>query len=171
MAKKCTLSNCEYPVFGTDKNTGDGYCKYHQWYRTDLGKKKSKKSTAHRNRQLSRNKHGFNPFKWGFNTELSMMLHIWKTRKLKSEVSGKSLYATTYSFCYFAHILCKNHYPLFRYNPDNIMLLTEREHYLVDKGTEEQRAQYEKENPGADFSIFFNKQKELLKQYDSIIKN
>ena len=35
----CGADNCEQPVFGTDKNTSIGYCKGHQYKRTDLDKR------------------------------------------------------------------------------------------------------------------------------------
>src|SRR3990167_10740419 len=33
--RSCESNNCCYPVWGTDKKTGKGYCKYHQVLRTD----------------------------------------------------------------------------------------------------------------------------------------
>lgn len=35
----CQHDICCMPVFGTDKSTGKGYCKNHQWCRTDLDKR------------------------------------------------------------------------------------------------------------------------------------
>jgi hypothetical protein len=35
----CQNSGCSYPVFGTDKKTGKGYCKSHQYLRTDTDKR------------------------------------------------------------------------------------------------------------------------------------
>lgn len=32
----CEINKCIYPVFGTDKETGVGYCKSHQYKRTDI---------------------------------------------------------------------------------------------------------------------------------------
>ena len=34
----CEASNCSRPVFGTDKKTRTGYCKLHQYLRTDIDK-------------------------------------------------------------------------------------------------------------------------------------
>lgn len=34
----CEVPNCQHPVFGTDKNTRIGYCKFHQNLRTDISK-------------------------------------------------------------------------------------------------------------------------------------
>ncbi len=171
MARKCSFSECDYPVFGTDKNTGKGYCKSHQWNRTDTSKRISKSSVERRNYKLSRNKYEFNPLKWGFSSEISIFWHLWIIKPHKSEVSGKKLTTCQWMLCYFAHVLSKNKYPLYRYNPDNFMLVTEKEHHLIDQGNAEQRKKYENENPGADFSVFFNKKKLLLKEYNLITKN
>lgn len=35
----CQYDNCPMPVFGTDKNTRKGYCKSHQYLRTDLDRR------------------------------------------------------------------------------------------------------------------------------------
>jgi hypothetical protein len=35
----CEFNKCKYPVFGTDKNTGIGYCRSHQFLRTDIDKR------------------------------------------------------------------------------------------------------------------------------------
>ena len=40
--RTCTVHNCDYPVFGTDKRTGKGLCKGHQFLRTDKAKEKRK---------------------------------------------------------------------------------------------------------------------------------
>lgn len=37
--KICQHKNCTYPVFGTDKITGIGYCKNHQYCRTDIDRR------------------------------------------------------------------------------------------------------------------------------------
>jgi len=34
--RQCEFNGCIWPVFGSDKNTGIGYCKNHQWTRTDI---------------------------------------------------------------------------------------------------------------------------------------
>ena len=34
----CEANNCSRPVFGTDKKTRTGYCKSHQYLRTDIDK-------------------------------------------------------------------------------------------------------------------------------------
>lgn len=37
--RNCSAYKCPYPVFGTDKLTGEGFCKTHQNLRTDLDKR------------------------------------------------------------------------------------------------------------------------------------
>lgn len=42
-----------------------------------------------------------------------------------------------------AHVLPKGKYPELKYDPENIVLLTWKEHQLYDQGTEKEREQYE----------------------------
>ena len=42
--RTCEFPNCDNPVFGTDKRTGRGFCKFHQYMRVDLKKKSLKTS-------------------------------------------------------------------------------------------------------------------------------
>jgi len=163
----CSAQNCNYNVFGTDKNTGKGYCKIHQFLRSDIVRTIKKKSIKERNKCLSKNKYDFDVFQWGFKSELSMFRWIWKNRPHRSEISRRDLMKVNHSLFLnmFAHILPKKQYPLFRYNPNNIMQLAPIEHTLIDKGTEKGRENYKKEYPKTDFSIFYNKKKELLKSY------
>lgn len=37
--RNCGVEGCVQPVFGTDKNTGIGYCKKDQYFRTDLDRR------------------------------------------------------------------------------------------------------------------------------------
>jgi hypothetical protein len=168
MARTCSFDNCNYSVFGTDKKTGKGYCKKHQYCRTDKNKSKKEVSLNRRNEKLKRNKHNFDPFKWGFTSEVSMFNVIWTMRMHKSEISDQIIYMTKFYLSYFAHIINKKDYPLYRYNPNNIMLMLPVEHLLIDHGTEEKREQYVKENPKADFSIFYKKKEKLIEEYNKI---
>jgi hypothetical protein len=43
--------------------------------------------------------------------------------------------------------------------------MTFAEHHLIDNGTKEQREKYTKENPSADFDIFFKTRDRLLIEY------
>lgn len=40
--RKCEIVSCDKPVFGTDRNTKHGYCKFHQYKRTDIIRKISR---------------------------------------------------------------------------------------------------------------------------------
>jgi hypothetical protein len=62
------------------------------------------------------------------------------TRKHVSFVSGIPIEVVDHSNCH--HVLEKGRYPKFRLNFDNIVILTQREHYLIHHGTSEQRLRY-----------------------------
>lgn len=51
----CSVFGCDNPVWGTDKNTGKGYCFFHQWFRTDR-KRKHFKPLPIRHRSVKRMK-------------------------------------------------------------------------------------------------------------------
>lgn len=68
-----------------------------------------------------------------FKSQKEMFFHIWDTRPHRSEVSGIYLGEIPRAH-YFAHILSKGAYPGFKFNPDNIVLLTMEEHTLYDCG-------------------------------------
>ena len=55
MARQCEVENCTQPVFGTDKVTRIGYCKSHQYLRTDL--KKPDPSGKPRDRTINKVSH------------------------------------------------------------------------------------------------------------------
>lgn len=74
---------------------------------------------------------------------------IWNTRERVSFLTGQKLDTVPIFLFYnmFAHVLPKGLYPKFRLNENNIILLTPREHHLLDFGTEDQRSSYaEKHN-------------------------
>jgi len=64
--------------------------------------------------------------------ELPLFKKIWQERGPYSQVSGEFL--GEFSVAYFAHILpkAKNKYPLFKLNPQNIILMTLHEHHTFD---------------------------------------
>ena len=75
----------------------------------------------------------------------------------------------------FAHCLSKaeNRYPKFKLRKDNIVLLSEQEHELYDKGTEEQREEYadfmkKKYNIDVDWKKLYNKRDDLIGLYNKI---
>jgi hypothetical protein len=168
--KKCDVVNCFYPVFGTDKNTKKKYCKKHQFLRTDIIKNIKKKTVDQRNDALIKTITNFDPFQWGFKDELSLFNYIWDNRNHISEISGKPLYGGNLYLALFLHVLPKGKYPLYRYNPNNIILAKPIEHVLIDQGSSSARRKYTLENPSADFSIFYNKKIELEQEYKLILK-
>jgi hypothetical protein len=185
--RTCCLPNCIYPVFGTDTNTKKGYCKNHQSFRTDLKRSslfpkkqkpkittiKSKKEQIEKFARIARMKYGFDPYQWGFDNELEMFTDIWMRSNKKSVISGRDLqYLISSDLWYscFAHILNKNHFKLYKLNPDNIMLIHPYEHYLIDHGTLKERIEYMEVYPETDFNIFYDKKNILKEEYNKIIK-
>ena len=165
MAKKCDVVGCNNPVFGTDKNTKKRFCRRHQFLRSDVIKAVKKRSLKERNKKLARNKEEFDAFKFGFQGEREMFEFLWDTKPHKSEISGRNLEQISLFFSMFAHVLDKKKYRLFRYNPDNILIVHPMEHVLIDHGNSEARRNYQNEFPSADFTIFFNRKQELLNLY------
>lgn len=163
--KECDVIGCSYPVFGTDKNNKKRYCKKHQFLRTDISHSIKRKNVQSRNEKLQKNKYGFDPFQWGFTSESEMFDWIWTNRPHKSEISGLDLNRVQLFYAMFAHILSKNKYPLFRYNPENILLVLPVEHVLIDQGSASARRKYLIEVPTTDFSIFYNKKIQLENEY------
>jgi len=101
---------------------------------------------------------------WGFTKEMEMFIYIWQNSPHVSEISGKPI---QFHPGVFMHVLAKglNQFPYYRLNPENIMLGTKQEHFLIDQGTKEGRKKYEINNPPADFSKFFDKVEKLKKEY------
>lgn len=105
---------------------------------------------------------------WGFATERDMFEFIWNDRPHVSEFTGKPIQSHPASFL---HILAKglNQYPYYRFNPDNIMLGTIDEHYLVDNGTDSAREKYAQKNPQfrEGYEDFLNRKAGLIESYRS----
>ena len=141
---------CVYPVFGTDKNTGIGYCRSHQRLRTDLKKPKSKSfGPAKRSlRKPLRSVPGF-----GFESQPDLFAFIWeKAKNEKREIickyTGEHLEeiilhgGTAKWLCCFAHLLPKKNYPYFRLFPRNIRVVFPEFHTIVDQGSSNDRAKH-----------------------------
>lgn len=151
MAKQCTHKDCNNPVFG------GGYCKFHQWKRTDKKQKPLKKT----------------PIKKVYNVtgENALFIEIWNERVHRSFISNQCLEryydknpairGTLKWHSCFAHVLPKGTYPEYRLYKPNIILVTPYEHWLIDHGTEAQRKAY-MEKYNCDFWIFYEL-KELLR--------
>lgn len=86
-------------------------------------------------------------------------------------IKSKEAHGIRY-FGQFAHVLSKGKgkYYKFRYYSKNIVLLTNREHLLLDAGTEAQRDQYATEY-GCDWSILFELKNNLITEYKKHIEN
>lgn len=169
--KKCCVDGCELNVFGIDKNTKLGYCKYHQYLRSDTKKYIAKKTHKERVNKLKRNKYNFDPMQWGYSSEFEMFKDLWEKSDKKSVISKRKLIDlenTNIWINCFAHILNKNHFPLYRFNPENILIVHPYEHYLIDHGRVIERINYIEDYQEANFNIFYNLQAKLKEKYIKI---
>lgn len=154
-SKPCTVDNCNNPRFAK------GYCKNHQYLRTDKKKPKPIKSKPLVNKKSSNS------------GQMALFQVIWNTRERVSFISGKPLakYEGTNLFPnLFAHVLSKaqNKYHKFKLYDKNIVLLTPEEHTLLDHGSEDQRQKYKANNPSADWEKLYNLRDQLKNEYISI---
>jgi len=106
--------------------------------------------------------------RWGFGSETELFKHIWDTIPHYSFVSGIPIREP--SPANFAHVLSKavNRYPHFRLFPDNIILVTQEEHNLIDQGTDESRRRYCQRIRSASFASVERKRLNLLKLYENL---
>lgn len=126
---------CGRPVFGTDKDTGIGYCSSHQWKRTD-----KKKKTPH---IMEKEKKEPIEFSFGYRDQTSMFLDLWHDAYVPGKgiicpFTGESLYrfkGTTYFFNCFSHVLSKKNYSFWKLNPYNIRIVHPSFHSLTHFGT------------------------------------
>jgi len=86
-----------------------------------------------------------------------MFKKIWSEREHVSELSGAWL-GDEMNAWFFAHILGKQSYPHLKLNEDNIMLVTQSEHWELDQNTHKA-----KENPL--YKPYFDKAEELKINY------
>lgn len=68
------------------------------------------------------------------NRQQQMFIEIWEEREHKSELSGKYL-GDEMNAWFFAHILSKGSYPHLKFRKDNIILVTQEEHWQLDQNT------------------------------------
>ncbi len=118
-------------------------------------------------------------------SEKQVMDRIISERPPVSFVSGQNL--STYLNCYLRYNCCAHVIPKaghirlpfptkdarnkhLRLNEDNIVLVTPHEHHLIDHGTEDQRARYEKEN-NCGFGGFFAKKEKLIFDLQQVIRS
>lgn len=95
--------------------------------------------------------------KKGEKTQVDVFKEIWEERKHKSQLSGKPL-GPDMKACYFAHINPKGSFPELKTAKWNIVLLTCKEHTLLDHDTEENRQKYAEEN-NCDWSFIYKLKK------------
>lgn len=108
------------------------------------------------------------PTVWGFKEEMEMYSWIWATRPHVSFISGIPIVNPGPEN--FAHVLPKalDRYPLFRLNPDSVILVLYEEHFLIDQGNSRQRQEYAKRCPSADFTaleLLVNKTMKLYEDF------
>jgi hypothetical protein len=96
---------------------------------------------------------------------IDLYQEIWEERDHTSFVSDKRI--PFFSLSNFSHCLAKGQgkYPKFKYYKKNIVLLLPYEHFLVDSGTIDLRAKYQKENPSCDWERLAQLKIELLSEY------
>ena len=93
-------------------------------------------------------------------TQADVFLEIWDERDHVSELTGAAL-PNEPSAWNFAHILPKGTYPELRLNKDNILLLTDSEHYTIDHETHKAKVHPQ-------LKRFFELQQELKERYGII---
>jgi hypothetical protein len=135
--KPCHNAICMNPVFS------HGYCKNHQYLRTDskyIDKQKDK-----RLRQYYPVKKVTRGMNFGFKNEGYLFMSIWEDRPHICQFTGESLeqfYDTDFWPNCFLHILPKGKFPLFKLNPENIILGLPEFHRIVDAGTKADRLKH-----------------------------
>lgn len=145
MPKKCKAEDCDYNVFST------GYCKIHQYLRTDPKKPKPLNRTAIQSKPKAINQiSDKRKEKLKGYSQKDMFAEIWDERPHVSELSGDELLPKGHSQWHwqFLHVLPKGSFPKFELKKENILLGTVAEHDHQD--------QYE---------VFRKKKVELLKEY------
>lgn len=67
-------------------------------------------------------------------SQIELFQEIWNERDHVSELSGKYL-GDEMNAWFFAHILSKGSNPQLKFNKENIMLVTQEEHWQLDQNT------------------------------------
>ena len=170
---------CDHPVFGTDKNSGLGYCLNHQYLRTDRKREKKQYKPIKRTPLEKTFKSGGNtgrkeivhPAKRFKPTGEARIFHdIWRDREHVSFLNDENLdkyEGTKQWYSLFAHVLSKKQYPKFRLKPDNIMLLSPTQHTLYDAGTKENRQNYA-DHHHCSWEPLFELAEQLKKEYKKL---
>jgi len=114
MPKLCNYTNCKYNQFG------GGYCRNHQWNRTDK-KNKPLKRTAIR-KISSKKQKTLGEERKQLHKDWLFFLEIWEEREHICKNCGYFLGNEPLTL-FFDHLLEKSKYPDLRYEKENIMLL------------------------------------------------
>jgi len=163
--KTCNYKGCKRPQWSNKT----GLCQIHTPKKRLKGKSILRKSAIKKRKRIDTTDTSF-----GFTSQKEMFEDIWiQTSGTKgdmySTISGiklTELYGTDMWYSCFAHILDKGKYPRYKLNPENIMLVTPYEHFLIDQGTNKLRKEYEKKKH-CSFDIFYKKREELLSLYNN----
>jgi hypothetical protein len=110
---------------------------------------------------------------FGFMSQKEMFSYIWDNLPLidghkRCWISDAPLMPEGHYLFYnqFAHVLPKGKYPLFKLNPENIVVILPEIHYLYDMGTEEQRM-----NSGYNFNKLYDLKVKMFIEYNNHLKN
>ena len=95
-----------------------------------------------------------------FKNQKELFRHVWETRVHRSEVSGQPL-GEEMNAWFFAHVLPKGSYGLYKLKPFNITLLTPDEHTLYDHQTHKAKVLPE-------FQWLFLYREHLTRKYNAI---
>lgn len=147
------------PSDSKDKPLMAGRCQMHYWmHRREVAKKKFVRNEIQTH-----------------DTQLAMFNAIWNSRDRVSWLSGISLNGyqdTNKWYSCFAHVLPKGVFPKMKLFDKNIILLTPKEHGLLDQGTEEQRETYKQEQSVHGRDVNWNKiftlREELKEFYETL---
>lgn len=158
MARICKDPGCNRPVFG------GGYCRAHQWKRTDKKPKTIAKRVA---------KQSVKADDFGFSTQIELFKKVyWDHEKpVICPVSGrnitKCIEAPINLFVqHCAHILPKGKYTYWRLNPRNIRLLHPEAHWVIDQGTQEDKDA----RPDWNWEAWYKEVEVAKKEYEQYVK-
>ena len=130
--RTCEVDNCNNFVFGTDRKSNIGYCKPHQYLRTDISKETILQKAIAKQRKNAASKIGtklrHNPDISDINTEMSKgyaALERW-FKEMQKRMTGKCMncggkteaFTKNYK-CSIAHILPKAYFKSVATNDDN----------------------------------------------------
>jgi hypothetical protein len=165
--KQCLVDSCNCNVFGK------GYCKHHQYLRTDKPNKGINRAVEPRSpikpyKVSAKAKDGLTTkkellYQWGLKSQRELFDHVWNTRDHVCCFTGEDLTKTNQFFWswQFMHILPKSTYPLWKFNPDNIVLGFPEFHTAADNFTEKERLLH----PDWNFDLFQEMQQKQKERY------